>query len=417
MLASELVTIDTQAQGLIDDLSIETARANTISGSSDIRIYDVFGSYVNQAKGAYQGVNVFNDSGSLNLQGYRVCVSFLWDAYIHGGTNRAFTRASQAFVGLGPRTLEFYDEPRWKLTFDSGSLSTVTGSVLQDYSKQWHPTDTWKNSLTFLTSGAYASGSAFVDESYRDTVTSHARNWGSSGVLPGDGYILTHSKIGVTTKLYSEASRAFGAQVNVWIPTYPPGSYGGLIQVATGSYSFDWLIRGINTAIYNSAPAHMRPAIQYHDTYTIIASMEGLKSGSYSQDDLDEGTGYLYNKVEITGSTYESAVLDLGAGYQGPPKWYYDWTIWTRPDEGSVVYTIDARHANDTGSLATAEWQRLSERNEFVSNDNRLRYMQYRVIADANVDDSIRLYAFGLKGESGMDVDPDILYMTNDIVY
>ena len=118
MMASELSDIDTEAAGLRDDLSVWTARSSPISGSVGRRLYDMFGSYVNQNKGADQGVNTFTDSGSTNVQGYRVGLAFLWDAYMNGGTLRAAERSLQAFTGLSPVIQEHFETTRFKLKIE-----------------------------------------------------------------------------------------------------------------------------------------------------------------------------------------------------------------------------------------------------------------------------------------------------------
>ena len=433
MLASELIHIDTGVDGLDQDLSFWDARAKPISDRTTSRLYDVFGSYVNQNRGLYQGFNTFLSQDNLNIQGYRLTVAFLWDAYLHGSTRQAAIRSSQAFTTLSPRILEHYEEPRFKLSREDGLVTALDSSYVYDDTKMWHPEDVWKNALLFGFETGSASGSAlaFIDTSGRapsgsayagSYVAAYDKNF-EALVDIDDEFYLTHCKVSESgnswPKIYSESSYRLGVTLNTWIPTYTYGTYDNLFEIGDGTnkWTFDWLIRGIQTAYYNALPAHVDVYITYHWRYSVLASPDELQAGTYDNNDLGYKLGYLYNRGALENATYVSDTIDLGVSWEAAPQWYYDWTIWTRPNVEGTSYTVEARHAVTEGDLTSADWIEVSGPNQFVTLENRKRYAQYRVTITSTAQDNIRIFSFALKGESPIsDIPEHVYYMVNAAV-
>jgi hypothetical protein len=202
--AGELASGSAEIVQTYDDLFIPTCRT--------AKLYDNFGSYLGVQKVFEQEWETDTYSAaSGSWIGYRKELKFLWDAGLWGSTFDALYRVGHAFFGISPLIEPYRDVIRWRLSTVSGSVSSTTAASFTDTTQQWR-LNRWTGAY-LQTEYGFDSQAVKIQSNTDQTVTWYVapQSWGA-----GNTYILTQSKLGTTSKLYSRRMLGKGAIVTYW---------------------------------------------------------------------------------------------------------------------------------------------------------------------------------------------------------
>jgi len=135
-LATELADAKTEIEDTKDDLYPMTGRTD--------KLYNRHGVYMRMSKLFEQPWDDYSHENG--IQGYRQGLVLMQEAAVNGGTRLALRRVGHAITGIAPLIREYYEYPRWVLSVESGTITSMSGSKYQitDNTKTWIPNE-WQN--------------------------------------------------------------------------------------------------------------------------------------------------------------------------------------------------------------------------------------------------------------------------------
>jgi len=292
MYADQLSSASIELKQMYNDNFIEDVRITPITDQTTTKIYDNFGSVIGIDKLFNQDYDFY--STAFVMQSYRQQLRLLVEAYLSATGIEGLWRVGHAYTGVAPIVTNPVQ------AYTGWALISITGSVA-------------------------ASGSGFtVSDQYVPHV-GYVLPASVTTLDPGDTYLISYSKLGYNTTLYSGEDTFSGMDVIV---------YGS----ASVSSSFQ---SSIERSIEKVLKADQRARVTYSSNFAYYRPQSGTGSSGIDNVFSLSDTGYLYNSGQTahSGSIFTGSVVQLPAGY-GDYDWYYDWLVLSRNDAN---YTFSIR--------------------------------------------------------------------------